>query len=353
MKIRFVLIAATVLLLAGSLFAQLPAAGSAGTAGPSVAPTPMTEKEVINELKKEGPAQLQKDLDSRGVAFEMDPEIEKHLRKAKATDEIVNAVKNAGPKERAAAQKAAAMASGNVVLAPDETADFKALQTELDPDKAIALCNAFAEKHPKSEVLSYVYAFQANAYQMKGDVSNIVVAGEKSLALKKDNLMALLIVAYAIPTPQYISHSTDEEKDLTKAESYCQQAITTIDGLKKPPAESDADFAARKSQYLSNTHASLGMIHLDRAQLGLMGLDKAELAKAEQEYKQAVSLTPHPEPSDYYRLGEALRLQGKVDEAIAAFGKASELGQGAVKQFAEQQIEMLKKVKAQSAAPGK
>ena len=84
-----------------------------------------------------------------------------------------------------------------------------------------------------------------------------------------------------------------------------------------------------------------------------MGLDKEELAKAEKEYRLAVTGTDHPDPSDYYRLGEAYRLQGKIDDAIAAFTKASEIGQGPVKQYAEQQIEMLKKAKAQSAAPAK
>ena len=111
----------------------------------------MTEKEVITELKKDGADQLLKDLDKRGVAFEMDADIEKRLRKAKATDEVIKAVTSAGPKERAAAAKAAAMASGAVVLSPEESADFKALQTELDPDKAIALAEAFVQKHPKSE----------------------------------------------------------------------------------------------------------------------------------------------------------------------------------------------------------
>ena len=110
---------------------------------------------------------------------------------------------------------------------------------------------------------------------------------------------------------------------------------------------------SRKASYISGVHADLGMIHLDRAQLGLMGLDKDELAKAEKEYKLAVSITDHPDPSDYYRMGEACRLQGKLDDAIAAFTKASELGQGAVKQYADQQIDMLKKAKAQSAAPAK
>ena len=352
MKIKCGFLLGPALLMASALFAQV---AGAPTRASTVAPTPMTEKEVITELKKDGADQLLKDVDRRGVAFEMDADTEKRLRKVKATDEVIKAVSAAGPKERAAAAKAAAMASGGIVLSPEETADFKALQTELDPDRAISLCDAFVQKHPKSEVISYVYAFEANAYQMKGDAAKIVEYGEKSLALKKDNLMSLLIVAYAIPTPQYINlHQADEEKQLTQAESYCQQAIAAVNDLKKPANESDADFAHRKAIYISGVHADLGMIHLDRAQLGLMGLDKGELAKAEQEYKLAVSTTDHPDPSDYYRMGEACRLQGKLDDAIAAFTKASELGQGTVvKQYADQQLDMLKKAKAQSAAPAK
>lgn len=311
----------------------------------------MTEKEVITELKKDGASQLQKDLDKRGVAFEMDPEIEKRLRKAKATDEVVKAVAAAGPKERVAA---AAMASGGAVIAPEENADFRALQTELDPDKAIALADAYLQKHPHSNILSYVYAFEANAYQTKGDAAKIVEYAEKSLELKKDNLMSLMMVTLVIPTPQFINlHQADEEQQLTLAETYAQEAFKAIDNLKNQPNESDAAFAKRKAQANSSLHSSMGMIHLDRAQLGLTGLDKEELAKAEKEYKLAISLTDQPEPSDYYRLGEALRLQGKLDDSIAAFTKCSELSQGRLKQFADDQVERLKKAKAQSAAPAK
>jgi tetratricopeptide (TPR) repeat protein len=320
--------------------------------GPTVALAPMTEKEVITELKKDGADQLLKDLDRRGVAFEMDADVEKRLRKAKATDEVLKAVTAAGPKERAAAAKAAAMGSGGVMVTPEETADFKALQTELDPDKMLALAEAFVQKHPQSNVLSYAYAYEANAYQMKGDVAKLVEFGEKSLELKKDNPMSLLLVAYAMSTPQFIKlHGADEEQQLTKAENYAQQAIQAVNALPKVGNESDADFAKRKATYIADVHADLGMIHLDRAQLGLMGLDKGELAKAETEYRLAVSNTDRADPSAYYRLGEACRLQDKWDDAMAAFTKASELGQGAVKQFADQQIELVKKAKAQSGAP--
>ena len=112
MKIKSVFLLGPALLLASTLFAQ---AQGAPTMGPAVAPAPMTEKEVITELKKDGADQLLKDLDRRGVAFEMDADIEKRLRKAKATDQVIKAVTAAGPKERAAAAKAAAMASGAMV----------------------------------------------------------------------------------------------------------------------------------------------------------------------------------------------------------------------------------------------
>lgn len=293
-----------------------------------------------------------KDLEKRGVSFEVNADIEKQLRKAHATDEIVKAVTNAGPKERADAARAAALAGGIIMPAPEESAEYNAVRTELNPDKTIALAEAFAQKHPQSDVLSYVYMFEANAYQTKGDADQLVAAAEKSLALKKDNLVTLGMLAYAIPMPQFLKgHQADEEKQLDRAEGYCQQALKGIEVINKPPNEPDADFAKRKANFISSIHSDLGMIHLDRAQLGLMGLDRGELAKAETEYKLAVSLSDQPEATDYFRLGDTCRLQHKYDDAIAAYSKASELGQGAVKQFADQEIEALKKAKAQPASP--
>jgi tetratricopeptide (TPR) repeat protein len=356
MKTRTLPLLGLALLLSGSAFAQLPEAGSATgpSMGPQVAQAPMTDKEVLTELKKDGPDQLMKDVEKRGVNFEMDADMEKRLRKAKATDDVIKAVTAAGPKERENAAKSAAQASGAVVVPPEQSADFKALQTELDPDKAASLAAAFIQKYPNSPILNYAYAFEANAYEMKGDVAKVVEFAQKSVDVKKDTLMSLLMLAYAIPTPQYINqHQADEEKQLTDAESDANQAVTAIQALKKQPNETDEDFAKRKTAYLAEVHADMGMIHLDRAQLGLMGLDKGELAKAEQEYRLAVTGVDRPDPSAYYRLGEACRLQGKFDEAIEAFTKADQLGQGAVKQYAEQQIEKVKQMKAQAGAAPK
>jgi len=346
MRIRYAFILGVVLTLSTSVRAQAP--GAQPAAGP------MSEKEVLNALKKEGATQVVTHVQGRGVDFELTPDIEKHLRKAKATDDVVKAVTAGGPKERAEA-KAAAMGGGGLSLAPDEKNDFLALQSELDPDKALALSQDYVKKHPQSQVLTYIYAFEANAYAQKGDAAKTVEYAEKSLELKKDNLMSLLVAAAMIPTPQYITHQANEEQQLNHAESYAQAALAALDTLKKSDTEDQARFEARKNGYVSSVHADMGMIHLDRAQLGLMGLDKEELAKAEKEYQQAISMTDSPDPVAYYRLGDSCRLAGKYQDAVAAYTKAGELGQGAIKQYADQQVTALKAAieKQKSAAPAK
>ncbi|MGA3168039.1 MAG: tetratricopeptide repeat protein [Terriglobia bacterium] len=344
MRMKYALLMVVVLVLSSALYAQ----------GPS-APVPMTEKEVMKELKSQGPAQLIKDVSQRGTDFDMNPDTEKKLRKANATDEVVKAVASAGPKARAAAKAAGLGVTGGQVLTAEEGKDFLAIRNELDPDKAITLVEDFAKKYPNSPVLSYAYSFEANANQQKGDVAKVVAFCQKSLELKKDNLMSLIMIVSVMPQPQYLKdHEADKEKQLALAENYAQDALKQIDELKKQGEEADADFAKRKGEYAAGLHGALGMVHLDRSEMGLAGPDKDELVKAEQEYTTAVTTTDRPDSRDYYRLGEAYNIDGKIDEAIAAFTKAAELGQGTmIKQYADKQIEALNARKGQSATPAK
>ena len=64
-----------------------------------------------------------------------------------------------------------------------------------------------------------------------------------------------------------------------------------------------------------------------------------------------MTTTGHPNPSDYYRMGEAYGLEGKLDDAIQAFTKAGEFGQGTlIKTYADEQVAQLKQRKAQGPA---
>jgi tetratricopeptide (TPR) repeat protein len=251
---------------------------------------------------------------------------------------------NDPPPREASPLAPAPVSSPEIAIPPEESADFEALKSEPDPDKAIALAEAYAQKYPQSEALSQAYGFEARAYQSKNNVAETVKYAEKSVALKPDNIVSLAMLAASIPTPQFMKlHPGDEEQQLARAENYVQMAFQAIASFNKLPGMSDADFATQKANVTADLHSDMGLIHLDRAQLGKQGLNQEELAIAEREYKLAVSMTDPPDPVSYFRLGDACRLQGKIDDAIAAYTNASEFGHGVLKQYAERQIALLKR----------
>jgi len=337
MKRMLVVLILLVLGVASTLLAQGPPA------------PPLTEKEVIDLLKsKQPPAQSAQAVTQRGVVFEMTPDIEKKLRKAKADDQFIEVVKEASPSARAAR----AASGGGSAVTPEEGREMQAIQNELDPDRAIQLVKDFEQKYPNSSILTWAYTFAANAYQQKGDIQHVVEYGEKSLKLKNDNLLSLIIMAAMLPQPQMLKGGdVDKEKKLAEAETYANQALQLIEQLPKQPNETEEAFQQRKAQLRREPHSALGMIHLERSSLALEGPDKDELAKAEQEYQMAVSMGERPNSQDYFRLGETRALLQNWDGAIEAFSKASELGQGTViKTYADQRIEEIKKKKAQAPA---
>jgi len=320
-------------------------------------PVPLSEKDVTKEIKSSPAETVIKVVKERGVDFDMTPDIEKKLRKAKATDEVVEAVRQAGPKVRAQTAKMVMGPgpTGTQSIPKEQGQAYEAIKTELDPDKAISMVDDFSKKYPDSPLLSYVYSFGANAYQQKGDVEKVVDLTDKSLKLNPDNLMSLILSIQMMPQPQYLNnHKSEQERLLQQAETEANHALELISKLPKQSTESDADYQRRVAEISSEAHGPLGMIHLELANGGLGGPDKGELAKAEQEFSTAVTTTGHPDPRDYYRLGETYRMDGKWDEAIQAFTKAGELGQGTlIKTYADQQIGEIKKQKAAQGAPGK
>jgi tetratricopeptide (TPR) repeat protein len=319
-------------------------------------PVPMTEKEVTKEIKSAPAETVIKDVNERGVNFDMTPDIEKKLRKAQATDEVVAAVRHAGPKVRARMAKMVIGPgqAGTQDIPREQAQAFEAIKGELDPDKAIALAEDFPKKYPDSALLPWVYFFAANGYQQKGNAEKVVEYSGKCLKLNPDNVACLVVKVGMLPQPQYLnSHEADRDKILQEAETDANRALQLISKIPKQPNEADTDYQKRLAYNASQVHGFLGMVHLQRAIESLVGPDKAELAKSEQEYKAAVTTTDRPYPGDYFYMGEAYKLDGKLDDAIEAYTKSSQAGQGTmIKTYADQRIEEMKSRKAQgSAAP--
>jgi tetratricopeptide (TPR) repeat protein len=317
---------------------------------------PLTEKEVIDLLKgSTAPNRVGALVTERGVSFELTPDIEKKLRKAKADDQLIDLIRNEGPAARAYRGKSGQAAPGPQITREESDA-FGVIRSELDPDRAITLVDDFEKKFPKSPLLSYVYFFAASAYQQKSDAEKTVEYCDKSLKLNPENLMSLVLISSMVPQPQYLNnHKMDREKRLADAENYSTHALQLITQLPRQGNETGEQFEKRRAGFASVVHGSLGLIHLERSSLTITGQpDREELAKAEAEYKTAVTGIDRPDPRDYYRLGETYSMDGKLDEAIEAFTKASELGQGtAIKTFADQRLEDLKNRKARTTPPPK
>ena len=335
MRKAIIVLFAGVLLGAGALLAQGPP------------PPPLTQKELVDILKsKQQSAQAAAIVEQRGVAFELTPEIDKQLRKAKASEAVMEAVKKGTPTARAEH----AAASGSSVASDAEQRGMLAVQNELNPDAAIQLAAEFAQKYPKSPLLTYVLALAAAQYEQKGDAANVIAQCEKSLALKSDNLMALLIITHILPQAQSTRTGNAEQK-LEQTEKYAGQAMELIAELSAQPSESPDQFAARKASYLQEMHSALGMVHFQRAMQSLGDPDREELTKAEAEFDAAVTITGQPTPSDYYRLGEVRGHLKKFDAAIEAFTRCAELDQaGGIKAYAEAAIAELQKKKGQAPA---
>jgi tetratricopeptide (TPR) repeat protein len=330
MKIRIGLLLLALVVAAGWMKAQIPQV------------TPLTEKEVVDMLKgTDGLRQAAMAIEQRGVDFELTPDIEKKLRKAKANALFIDLVKYSGPQARAARM---AQGGGNIP-SPAENQAFRNLPNEPVPEKALQMVEEFVKTYPKSTYLTYVYMFGADASAKKGDPDQALAYLDKSLEAKPDNIDSLVMKATLLPQPQMLKGGDDfKNKRLTEAEEIANKVLKLTEQLTKYPRETEEMLAKRKAMAAARAHAALGLAHLQRAWMALEGPDMGELATAEHEYRIAVTTVDNPEPEDYYRLGETLVTEKKLPQALAAFIKASELSAGtALKGYVDQKVEDIKK----------
>jgi tetratricopeptide (TPR) repeat protein len=249
-------------------------------------------------------------------------------------------------------------------ITPDENKAYLGVQNELDPDRQLQLVEGFAKKYPDSPYLSDVYFFGAYASEQKLDqkggtdpelIHQSIDYGARSLKANPNNLRTLLAMAGLLPKPQALRGSdADKENQLNDAEADGTKALQGIANLTPRANQTPEQVSQLKAELAGQAHASLGMVHLQRAMMGLAGPDPQELAKAETEYKAAVTDAKQPDPESYFRLGEIYRSENKIDDAIEAFSKASQSAQGsALQSFADKQVQDLKARKNQSSPPAK
>jgi tetratricopeptide (TPR) repeat protein len=284
---------------------------------------PLTQEEVRDLIKtniKKNADQISKTLSQRKVDFDLDRDIEKKMRRAGATDDILQEIWKAGPTYRNAKSSLLTGPTGARIEASyEEAMGFQTIQNEMDPDRAIRMVNEFEQRFPKSQCLSYVYTLSAKAYQQKGDFAKAVDYGEKSVKLDPDNTFSLVIVALSLSQPRELQGSPEESnKRLTEAATDASHALALIDKLDKRPNETDEQFQQRKGAIAADAHFALGAVRMHQE----------DFDKAVAEYKAAISSSPRPSFQYYYRLGEAYASEGQTAQAIEVLHKASDVARG-------------------------
>ena len=298
----------------------------------------LLSQDVVYQLIKKdktSPDAVEKALHDQGVDFDLNAEIEKKMRKAGATDEILQAIWAAGPTVRNFKGATLMSATGAPLTSTyKEAMGYKTLEQASDPDTTIRMAMDFAQTFPKSELLSYVFTQAAAAFEQKGDFPNAAKTAQKSLDLDANNTYSLLIAASALSEPSMVrAAGGSSAKILEEARTDAQRALDLLPKLTARSDETPADFETRKAGIESSAHAALGS--------AAMQLDKE--AEAIDEFQKAISLSRAPKASLYFRLGEVYSDTGKKQEAIEAFSKAAELGKGTVVEtYANQSIKELR-----------
>src|SRR5712692_6254455 len=228
----------------------------------------LTEREVV-ELIKQSKGNLRDVaaiLERRDVYFDLDIKVEKNLRKAGATDEIIQHVWKASPVGRASQKSILATATGaQLQISPKEGMAFQTMQNELDPDRRLLMVDEFEKEFPNSQILSHVYAQGARAAQEKGDLNKAVAYGEKSLKLDPDNLPALLVVATSVSRPSILRGSDNERNArLAGAQSDADHVLKLLGEMPKRAGETDEQLEVRKGGLAADAHFALGMVALLR-----------------------------------------------------------------------------------------
>lgn len=293
---------------------------------------PMTEKEVIQLVKKNKKDQVKVAgiVGQRGVSFDVNEEFRKQLGKAGASETVYRAVIAASPSGRSFTTPL----GDRLQVTPDEKADYIQIQSEMDPSQQLSLCEEFEKKYPKSNLLSYVLSQLASYYQKQGQYDKVLDQGRRSIAMDSRNVFSMVMVAMILPQPRMLKGTpADNNKQIAEAAELASRALELMNQIPAEMLEKDEDLQKRKGSLSADAHTALGMVALYRE----------DPPKAADEFKAAIASGAGATPTNYFRLGEAYETMGKLDQAIDSFQNAADLGAGtAFQDFANKKIAEIK-----------
>lgn len=221
-----------------------------------------------------------------------------------------------GAKPQPANAAKAAVAATPQAKSLEEYDAYQKFWTAQDPDQKILLADEFLKKFPDTDLKVFAYRKQMEAYQQKNDFERMKEFGERILSVEPGDVIALTLLATAIPE-RTLDNDPDKERKLNAAEDYARRALAAIDKLEKPsPQYTDAQWEQFRNQARSQDWGALGLVNLQRR----------NYAASEEAFQKATQLASEPDPVLWFRASMALRFSKKYEEALAGLKKCVEFG---------------------------
>jgi len=175
----------------------------------------------------------------------------------------------------------------------DEYDAYNAMATEKDPNKIIALAEAFLQKYANSDFKSGAYLKEMQAYYQLGKSDQAVDAAKKVLTVDPDNLDALAFLSYVFP---FTFKKTDANAaaELSRADGDAHHGLDVLQKFQKPANVAQDTF----NQYVGTKRA------LFNSTVGFVALQREDYPNAITALKAAIADNPS-DVYNFYRLGLA------------------------------------------------
>ncbi|MBI3681166.1 MAG: hypothetical protein HY235_12310 [Acidobacteria bacterium] len=207
-----------------------------------------------------------------------------------------------------------------------------------DPDGRIEAVETLLAKFADTEFKATALYIATVSAQMKNDFEKMMIYAERTLEADANNYATMLIMAAAI-AQRTREHDLDKEEKLARAEKLASQAGQILKTASKMnPQLTDEQWAQAKKDFEAQGHEALGLVAMARKKYDV----------AVNEFKASVDA--NSDPASMVRLGQAMTLAEKYDDAIAVLDKVMGMADvpAQIKQFAQAE-----KVRATQAKAGK
>jgi tetratricopeptide (TPR) repeat protein len=214
------------------------------------------------------------------------------------------------------AQAPAAGSTNKIPVAPQpkvksqkEIDAIMAIQNALDPDSKIKAVEELIRNFADTEFKAAALQMATFAANQKNDFEQMMIYGERTLEADPKNYAAMVIMSAAL-AQKTREFDLDKEEKLSRSEKYANDALKILESAPRPREDvSDQQWEEAKNEFRGQAYEGLGIAAMVRKNYD----------KAVEEFKKAINVSPEtPNPAVKIRLGAALNLAGKPDEAITA-----------------------------------